>query len=213
MKKVLKVIVFIVLYAFFCITNTFAYCSDEDYKELKQLAKKIEIVYEPNEYVEGDVKQFLIYLYNNNLKFDLELSNGQYFFGTSSKMIELGYFDSGSNLTVYVYASSKSKCDGDLLNKIKIKLPYYNKYSERKECSNREDLDICKKWYDSSKISEKKFIELTTVEVPEEESSLRKIISILYKYWYFILIPVVIVAVVVITIKLKKKKSKNLLDI
>lgn len=144
---------FLILCFFLCITSVKAKeCTTEEIRELKQLAKKIEFSYVLDE----KTTFFELFGYNLSDKFYLESSEIGYI-KFEKKIQSLGRYTNGFSDTVYVYASQKTNCFESQLYQIKISIPFYNKYSANKECSDYREFDLCKKWFDSSDISEPEF--------------------------------------------------------
>ena len=199
--------IFISTVSFIGITNVYASeCNNDEYKELKTLSKKIEVNYlfEPNN------KVFNVYIYNLSNKFNISLSNGLYMFGSSSQKKELGVFQPGSNFKATVYSSNKTGCPEELFTTIKVSIPYYNKYSEYKECKTYYKENICKKWFNTSKISEEEFNKQIDIlnKQNQEKGLLITILDFVVNNWMFI-VPITIVIIILIIFIIKKIKKKR----
>ena len=209
MKKIFNIFGFLILFMIFSIINVYASeCNTNEYKTLKALSKKIKVSYLFDE----NNKVFNVNIYNLSDKFNVSLSNGMYMFGSNSPKRELGIFEPGSSFKISIYTSSKTGCPDEVYNTIKINIPYYNKYSEYKECDNNYTLDICKKWYNTAQLTEEQFkSEINDLESKKEESGFAKtIISFITGNWMFIIPIAIIIILILIVVKVKKnKKARN----
>lgn len=150
MKRVFLVLSFLVLFTFLCVTNVSASeCSLKELRELKTLAKKVQVTYEFDE----KNRVFNLNVYNVNSRVNLVGS----FFEYSTNGAGLPYGIPGLNYSYSIVATNKTNCSGEELYVLKLKLPFYNEFSSYKQCMDYPEFDLCKKWYNSSEISEKDF--------------------------------------------------------
>lgn len=136
-------------------------CSTKAISELKSLAYNIFFTYDLyNTYNEQGIYYFYINLDNFSNKFYI-LSNNSYEIYSDKKTIEKqGEFLAGNTYTFDVISSFSSSCPGKVLYTKRIKFPYYNDFSIRKECIGIEGLDVCDKWIEKPDISEEEFVEI-----------------------------------------------------
>ena len=203
LKKLLN-LSFLVILFFLMIPSVFAAeCTYEELQELKELSNKIQST---ETFVESIEKRhtFDVDFYNLNNKFYLLLPNGGYVHTDKSSKTRIGNFSQGTTLIVEVYASNKTNCKDELLNRIEIQLKKFNEFSKRDECQNREDLEICQKWKDTSDITEEEF--LAKIHPNSEEPQDENYLQILLDNWYFVVIGIVCVVIVIIASKKRKIK-------
>lgn len=203
---------FIVCSFFLCITNVSAKeCTTGELRELKQLAKKIEIGYDFDE----KNKYFRVNIYN--LKEGLEISVGynNYTYTTKNKgIVQLNstYF-SGYQIKLNVYANGKTNCKDEFLYTVKKNLPIYNVFSTRKECKGFETEEICRKWYDYTELSEDEFVakitKLKNDKTNEKETFFNMTINFFIEFWYlFAIVGLIAVVIVVIKIIITNRNKK-----
>lgn len=136
--------------------------------------------------------------------------------------VESAYTMGGYYASIYVYASSKTNCNGELARTIKLYIPHWNAYSERDECQDYQDYDICNPTANTTDITEEEFLkriekikeEEKKVEDPivEEETTLEKIINFINENKK-VIIPVTVVAIfiiVLIIIKVIQSRRKKI---
>lgn len=214
MKRLLFVVNFLVLFVFLTITNVNAEeCTTAELRELKNLAKKIQIVYSQQESDLGEYS-FLVEAYNLNKNYYLNVDDYKYIFYISEN-VEVGAYAPGTTVNVSIYTSNLSNCKGELLETRKIILPVYNKYFESNECVGKENLDICKKWYDTSKMSEEKFKELVNKKTTEvkEKTFFDSLLSMLKQYGLIGLGAIVGIGLIVFVIIFIKNKKRTKIDL
>ena len=208
MKRV--IILFTIFYIFLSVTNVnAAECTYSELKELKQLAQKVEIGYVPQVSEDGKNASFSLFVYNLDSRMKMSDPRGNYIIGDDS-LKSKGKFvvltSAGIAHKFIVYASSKTNCNGERLTSFSIDLPVYNDYYAREECKNNRDKNICKKWYDSSSISEEKFKELLKTKEEKKESLFSKIVAILIGAPLAIVLIVVYIGAVVAAIVIYNKR-------
>ena len=216
MKRDFYFKVFFLIFCFFlCITSINAKeCTTEEVRELKQLAKKIEINYEFQEKTENlNNRYFLLTGYNLNKKIYFEIEENSIFFNKSKEVI--GLYDEGKKINIKMYASDKTNCVDEYLNKIEIELPYYNRYSENEKCLIYKNLDVCKKWYDTSEMTEKQFLDvIEEASKKETKSSLfDTVVSIMKQYGIFILGAILLIILFIFIYKKVKDSRKQKIEI
>ena len=204
---------FIVCSFFLCITGVSAKeCTTQELRELKQLAKKVEIGYEFDE----KNKYFRVSIHN--LKEGLETSVGydNYTYTTKNKgnfRLNSTYF-SGYEFKLNIYANGKTNCKDELLYTVKKTLPVYNIFSTRKECKGFQTEQICRKWYNYTEISEDEFIEKITNLKKErnnkKESLFDIIINFFVEFWYLFASAVLIIGMVFAVKIIINNKNKKI---
>lgn len=212
MKKYL-ITSFIAILLFLFVTPAFAAeCTSDEIESLEALAEKIEISHEFKGKREGN---YLFYLTAHNVsnKFYLEMPNGLDIYPTNTSEF-LGSFYNDNKFEVVVHASDKTVCKDQLLLSIEVDLPKFNKYSEREECVDNKELNVCKEWADTSEITEERFKEIIakeeTITSPLEDPSLFDIIT---QNWKKILIGLILVALVLGIVKYIRNKKRIKIDI
>ena len=215
MKRLFLMYSFLVLFVFLTITSVSAKeCTTTELKELKELAHKVTVSYEPQA-VSNEGYYFYTKAYNLDNKFYLRINDFEYVFYMSPEK-ELGSYKAGSNLKVEVYASNSTSCQGELLAQSTIKLPYYNKYSDRSECTGNGGKNICKKWYNTSNIDEAKFKELINQKENKNDGDngiLSSIVSLIKQYGLIALGVIVGVGLVVFTVIFIRNKRRTKIDL
>lgn len=211
-KKALHKFLFIFFCFLFSIINTYAgECTNNEYKELKELARQIQFQYDTSDLEKtSGVMGFEVYLYNFSNKFYIDAgkwSNINY----SGNPQYVGNYGSGNSIKVIVYASSKTNCEDSRLTSITLQLPTYNPYSFRSECINNKNLNVCKKWIDTSDVSEERFLELIRKKIVKEDLSIIQIVlNFIKEYLIFIIIGIVLILTIIIIKIIKDKKKKKI---
>lgn len=207
MKRVFLVLSFLVLFTFLCVTNVSASeCTLKELRELKALAKKVQVTYEFDE----ESKLFDLNAYNLSKKFYITFSDSLYVFADKQKNI--GLYDPGFELSANIYSSSKTNCEDELLTKIKIVLPNYNTYSTRKECIGKETLNVCKKWSNTNSIDEKNFLQIIKENNNESNNFFQNIIFFIKNNAIYFVVSILIIGVVIAIFNKYKKNKKNRLN-
>lgn len=206
MKKLL--FIFTTLLIFLSVTGVnAAECTYEELKELKALASKVEVGYYSDSLPTDENQYFSVYAYNLDSKFVIDgFYKREIFNKNNLKKVSIGRIYNGSTYKATIYASSKTNCEGEKVGKINITLPTFNEYSTYKECENLS-IDICKKWYDTSKLSEKEFKAI--INNNKTPSIIENIISfILSNIITIIFLIFAILLAIAMYIYLRKKKKK-----
>lgn len=193
-------------------------CSTKELNNLKQLAHNIKLSYDLHDdtYNENHTYYFDLSVTNFRKEFYFVDSDGQEF--RYMKTLEkdgirnLRVVKEGTNYNLNVYASNETGCPDTKIVTKKIEIPYYNDYSQRKECQGIEDFSLCQRYYDGYIESEKYFLEQVEKykkgELPDEkvkgdEGIFASIISFLSSH-LLIVIPSVIVLLLVIVVIIRR---------
>ena len=215
MKRLLFVTSFLVLFVFLTITNVQAKeCTTTELRTLKELAKKVTISYEPKQDIENNY-YFAVNAYNMDKKFYLIINDATYVMYSSNNML-IGGYAMGTSVKVSVYASDATNCKDELVTYSTYKMPTYNKYYESDDCKGKEDKDVCKKWYDTSKITQEKFKELVNkndTTKKEKQTFLDNALSIIKQYGLIALGGVAGVGLVVFAVIYIKNKKRTKIDL
>lgn len=150
MKKNILWKVVTILICFFIIDNVQAdTCSTKELNNLKQLASNIKISYElyDDTYNSEHVYYFNVLIANLNEKIYIRAYNGSTEEYNGSSEVKFNLLREGRSYSFYIYASSKSPCKDILLLTKKVNIPYYNDYSQKEECGNFPDFELCQKYY------------------------------------------------------------------
>lgn len=192
-------------------------CDANDIKRLKVLASNIDITYEYNDNLK-DSDGFIIYdtykvvinntsdeLYLIETKTNTDLRD----YPINDGSITIDRLQSG-NKTFKVYSVA---CDKSLRT-IYEDLPKFNYYSTDPNCEDRDDLDVCKKFYDTSNLEYYEFYNIVTADNDVEtnkdkDSSINKFIDIIKNnYIYFgIAAGVLIILIVILLVRRHKKRG------
>lgn len=206
-------------------------CTTSEEKTLIKEALQIDVSYElslwDNPYEADDSYHYNIRVLNLGPNLYVEINNVPYdyrYVKNGELFIENAYTNGGYSVTIEVYGNSK--CKDKLLRSIKLKLPYYNAYSEREECANYTSYNICKRNANTSEITEEEFLKQiekikekaknqnTSLQEEEKEKNIFQKIITFYLENKKATIPVtifvilVIIAIPIIIIRKNKKKIK-----
>lgn len=209
-------LIFIIFIFFLCITVVSAKeCTTEELRELKQLAKKVDFSYELSELTDGYDNLFFTmtgYNLNNKMYLYIPISGNEVYYTKPSEKI--GVFSLDSELKIVIYASSKTNCEDEKLNSISIELPVYNKYFNRKECDKNKSVNVCKKWYDTTDITEEGFLQIIKSINPVQKNNLLNNVKIFFESYGIYLIGVfVITTITIVVIKIVKDKKRTKIEI
>ena len=195
-------------------------CDANDIKRLKVLASNIDITYEYNDNLK-DSDGFIIYdtykvvinntsdeLYLIETKTNTDLRD----YPINDGSITIDRLQSG-NKTFKVYSAACNKS----LRTIYEDLPEFNHYYETGICKEHEELDVCKKFYDTSNLSYYEFVDLIAEydnDIKDsadknKDISLNKFINIIKdNYIYFgIGLGVLIILIIILLIRRHKKRG------
>ena len=217
MKRNFCLKVFFLIFCFFlCITSINAKeCTTEEYRELKEIAKRIELNYQfINENNRYEDASFLINAYNLDSKLYLYIPYSDSYIYYTKRNETIFAISPGMEFKISVYASSKTNCEDEFLTNIRVEIPDYNKYFNRNECKQRPNVNICKKWYDSSQISEEEFLKIVNSYYKKEKNNFFEIlVSFLKKHGILLLIISLIVCGIVLILNKIKNKNRNKIKI
>ncbi len=222
MKKNIWLKIVLLFLCFFVTTRVNAEtCSNKELNSLKDLATNIKLSYELQDdtYNERHEYFFNIVLINLNEKFYIQTYNGIIYQYDNLDSRKLENYSEGQEYNFQIYASDKTNCNGKKLGTKKITVPYYNDYSQKKECLGNEKFELCQPYYGGviesddyfyAKLNE--YIKNNTVDEPDSDNAsiIQKIITI-YTSNLFISIPItalVLTIIVVLVIKISKSKKK-----
>lgn len=175
-KKVL--LVFIVLFLLFTKIDVNSECKSDELQALKLEANNLQLTYELihdeeasqnggfeyyyNVFVNGYNEKIKIYYIDAFLDNDTLNKNG--------KMKLYNDFPMGSTISIEIYGNENSKCNGQYITRKSIFLPYYNLYSERTECTEYKDYNICKPNTNTLNVTEQEFLnEIEKIKVKKTE--------------------------------------------
>ena len=190
-----------------------AVCTDEEMDSLELLADRIKVSKEFTQSDEGR-HGFELNAYNLSNKLYIQLPSGLQVL-TNKTESYLGNFWQDQELELEIYASDNSNCGDELLRTIKVKLERFNEYSKREECKNYQNLDICKQWGDTSKVSEEDFLKLIkdADKTSEEVESSSTIIDFIKSNIIYIIGGVVFLITLIIILKVYKDKKRIKIDL
>lgn len=165
-KKIFTLIVVLIVMLLFKI-NVQAECTSEELQALKIEANNLQFQYELKKNVDEiytSKEEYFVYeikVYNMTKNLFIYGSNTnvfEYSDVNSNGFVSIGDYIPGSDLDFDIRSSNETKCFNTSLVNKKVSLPYYNEYSERKECENFKEYAICKTNTNTSNITEEQFI-------------------------------------------------------
>lgn len=222
MKKNVWIKLIAIVLCFFAISSiedvSAESCSTKELNNLKQLAHNIKVTYDlyDDTYNENHLYYFNIAVTNFDKNFYFLDSDGQEFRYMENLekdgVRDLRIVKEGTDYSLNVYTSNETNCPDTKIVTKKIEIPYYNDYSQRKECQGIEDFSLCQRYYDGYIESEKYFLEQVEKykngELPEEkigknEGVFAQIITFLSSH-LIIVIPSAIVLLFIIIVVIRK---------
>lgn len=230
MKKVLKFIPILILFIFLNIKVDASTCDGTTKKNLKQEAKQVAFSLDLNKPTSEGGADSSVYSYNlmiQNVSKNLSYKIGDWFYNYNEAVdnelyIKNAYMMGGYKVTIKIYGSASSGCAENILRSVSLYIPYYNQYSDRKECEGLREYSICKTNTNTENLSEddflKKINEIKTKakeekvedEEKKEKSSLDETINFINENKNIIIpIFVILVVLVIIVIIIKVKENKN----
>ena len=217
MKKFIYLIIMLLLFMFN--GNDVKADCDENIDELKVEAKKIEITYKLNEeYYVNEEKvtgTFIIEIKNMpSTMFARILGPDIYiWYEEDNVIVKDGIEDGTKKIAIY-----SEKC-GIHLRTVSVKIPKYNKYSEREECIgiDTEELDVCDKWYPyelNESTFQYKINKYIEKQQEKQEQQIEKektkvmdtIIEFLKNYYIYIIMGIVTIVLITLLIVVRKKR-------
>lgn len=206
MKNKILNICFFVFCTFLCVIDVkAAECTDKELKELKELAKKVEISYEFNE----KVGAFNLYVYNLNEKIIIDDFSEIY----NKNKSFVGQLFPGSSYRYYITASDKTNCNEEVLRTIRIKAPSYNQYYNSDICKQYSDSVLCQKWYNINRMTLEEFTEKLKSSEQKEVKKKKTFLEVIKENKNIILISFSSVVGIVVVILVYKKFKKKKIDI
>ena len=206
--------------------NVNALCTSKIYSDLKKTAYKTEVSYELK-FDESKNHYFEVKIANMDKDVILKF-NGVIYESTGDVFTVNTKLDGGKTYEFNLYGGYDSACVEEFLYTKKIKIPKYNVYSERDECIEYEEFEMCNKWYQGDIRDEEYFKEKLNAyieslkpkeepkkEEPKEKNIIEKIIDF-YMSNLIITLPITIVVVLGIIVKiivnLIRKRNRVKLD-
>jgi len=235
-KRFNNVILIVVLMLFFSIRVDAATCDSKTKNNLKKEALQVSISINLNKPTSENGADNSIYSYDLsilNASKNLSYKVGDWFYyyeesKDNTILLKNAYMMGGYKGIVKIYGSATSGCEGIVLRTISLYIPYYNKYSEREECNDYKEYNICKSNYNAENISEEDFLKrLEKIkqnlnsqqnEKPDEqkENFFNHFLDIINQnktiIIIFSIILVLLIAAIII-IRLKKNKNKIKIDL
>ncbi len=204
-------------------------CPTQLKKEYQLLANQVDASIKLRLPSEKDAKRFddIHYTYDlsiNNISEELyvEFGNNRVNYSDTkngSYSRQAVYMLGGYNAEIFIYASSKTKCSGLLLNTITMRIPYYNPYSLRDECKGHtEEFYICKSDVDVRGVDEESF-KFTLAKEQEDankkievEEEHNVILEFIKKNIVIIVIALVVIISLIVFIHKYKNRNKIKID-
>ena len=198
--------------------NIKAACSNSEKVKLNKLANNISYTYD---YIEE----------NNNVTFNITLSNIQPEFRVMDIQTKQDYQDFGSEITLNGYApgngyrfdiySKDKSCTRDKLASIYITLPFYNSFYSNELCKGIEDYNLCQKWTkntysyeDSIKMTNAYIDSLKKQDNNIDDNNNKEDIKGFYDYLleyylkaYYIILPIIIISCLVVIYRVNQKNK------
>lgn len=215
----MKVLFLLIMLVLFPIKTNAAYevidvrCTNEVKKKIREDGQ--DVVYRLSKVKVDENVTYTAYFYNVSDSIYLKDSNNTIY--TNLKIENL---KPGSRISVNVYASNKTYCEGYKSSTIIINVPYYNPYFDSELCSGYENYSLCKE-HVSVTLTKEEFIEKLnkykkSLEKEEEEiveepiiEDENNIIDFMLEYRYTILIIITLIVSTIIIIKLVINEKKR----
>ena len=146
-KRYLLIIFMLMLFAIPKVDAATLVCTKSYYSKMKARAYQTTVNYELH--TPKDEEAYFTISFSN-------LQKGVYisFQGNTIKYDETkdvynysGVIEGGKTYSIELYGDEGYPCVGELLHTKQLKIPKYNKYSEREECIEYEEFPLCNKWY------------------------------------------------------------------
>ena len=156
-RSFLLIIAFLILMLLFNPNADAVLCTSKKYTTLKSEAYRVTLTYE----LKFDSKhQHYFEVTAMNVGENVMIKrNGYYIEPTkdNDSFVVAYRTDGGKDFEVNIYGRYGTACPEEFLYKKKITLPKYNVYSEREECIEYEEFNLCNKWYSGYIGSDKEF--------------------------------------------------------
>lgn len=173
-----------------------------------------DVVYRLSKVLNGSDVSYTAYFYNLTENIYLTDSNDNVYLNSKIENLK-----PGSTLTVNMYASNKTYCNGyKILTKV-INVPYYNPYFGSELCSGYENYSLCnentnvtlsqdefEKKINEYKESLKEEKEEVVDEIVEEEINS---MDLIVRYKYYILGGIALIAIVMAIVAIKKNRKER----
>lgn len=189
-------------------------CDNEHIKQLKELAKQVEVNYEyidNSDEMDSDSEFGIV---TNAFRGSINLISDElyinfdgrdyYYSDTVDGILELGLFSG-----MYKYEIKSKKCANYLLRKDSIVLPEFNSFSYNSECKELEEynLDVCDPWY-QGKINNNIFYEeVNKYLLKDEMNFFEKIFDFLGTHYLIVGGSLMLIILVIIGIIIHRKRS------
>ncbi len=192
--KYLIIAVFIILFTpVICFADL---CTTNKYNALKDKIKDIEIKWE---FVEEE-KQYK-FTFKNVDPLIMVYYNDKYYESNDNKeAVIYTSAESGNEYGFKLYGSYDSSCIEEYLDTKNITVTKYNPYSEKEECKDNEDFELCKKLYDGEIKGEEEFEDKLTDY--RNETTIKNLII-------FSTVVILVTAIAIILLRRGKKGVKN----
>ena len=148
MKK--RVFIFLFLFLIFPL-GTKCDCSNKELIELRTFTTQVDSFYEYNE----SSSTFTLYIYNLLDKNYVVYNSTKYY--PVDGIVTIYNLALGAEVNIKVFSSEATSCEGTLLKKLFISLPYYNNYYGSYECIKHENLSVCNSKFLSFQLTDSLF--------------------------------------------------------
>lgn len=221
-RNYLLIVGFFILMLLFTPKVDAVLCTSKKYTTLKSEAYRVTLTYELK--FDSKHQHYFEVTAMNVGKNVMVKRNGYYIEPTKDNdtFVVAYRVDGGKEFEVNIYGGYDTACPEEFLYTKKITLPKYNKYSEREECIEYEEFNLCNKWYSGYIGSDKEFddalaqyIKSITKEepnnIPEKEQSFFEKIIDFYTSNLIITLPITIFIVLLIVFIVVRKviRRKN----
>ena len=154
-KKIFLFVIFSILFIFCLTIKVDALCTSKKFNDLKMTAYKSTVNYDLK--FDEDHKYYFILTVSNVDKNILVQYNGR-FYEPKNGVVEIdNKVFGGQTYEIFLYGGYNTACVEDYLYTKRITVPKYNIYSERDECIEYEEFNLCNKWYAGNIIDDEDF--------------------------------------------------------
>lgn len=187
-------------------------CSTSEMKRLKEIANNVQFKtnYEMDIYEDSEVSSVsLIYSidifnFSEDLKIFYNTEYADERIELKSNQNKITDLSEGDKITFYIYSYTNNLCTDEILKKVSVELPVYNRYYyyNKEKCDLHSEFKYCKEFMDTG---DKQHFEID-LEFDKylKEDIIDDIIDSNNLVWY-IVIPVVSIAIIVIVFLIIKK--------
>lgn len=220
----MKKIIFILVCFFIFPLISHAECSIEEETMYKKIADNLDITYQVKSKDRYGNPIFEIYIANlarGIMVMDMQTGK-RYQSYKDGYNLAISNIVKPGNYEIVVYTDrTTTKCGVITLRTLNIKIPKYNKYYSRKECSGLTAYSVCQRWsgFDGTEAEfqnavKKAIADKNYTSKPEEESK-RKVNDIWYNnltvllvnYWWLILIILVIIFTIYFILRIRYRRK------